>query len=413
MSKSYGSSIVQVKQHNRALIMNRIVQERAISRIDLSRSTGLSKGGISLIINELLKLGLITETRSPLGNPGRVPFLLALSTQECFLIAVDLRRNDGIVSLVDLQGTIRLKKKYSFNLADTPTTILNRICVLIREVLESEKGRRVIGIGVVSPGPVNIEKGVVRNPHNFPGWSDVPIRDTIAERTGVNVVLENVASAYGIAEKYYGKGRKYRNFIAVVVDDGIGSAVIVDNKLYRGSRGYCSEFGHISIERDGLRCTCGNVGCVEMYAALPKMVSQLEHSMDIGAASPFFEGIRMTRHICWDDILEGLRQNDMLAMRLLQKEAELIGSALVSAINLLEPEAVILTSQIAQAKDSILCPLIDYVKDKIVTRRFECPDIVVSEIEDASLAGGAAIVFEHFVNGDFGEYEKVLPILEK
>jgi predicted NBD/HSP70 family sugar kinase len=409
MSKSQGSNIVQVKQHNRVLIMNRIVRERAISRVDLSRSTGLSKGGITQIITELLKLGLITETRSPMGNPGRVPYLLELSTQECFLIAVDLRRNDGIVSLVDLQGGILLKKKYSFTLADTPFTILHRICVFITEILESQKTKRIIGIGVVSPGPVNMEKGVVQNPHNFPGWSDIPIRDIITEKSGVHVVLENVANAFGIAEKYYGKGRKYRNFITVVVDDGIGSAIIIDNKLFRGSRGYCNEFGHISIDRDGFTCTCGNIGCVEMYAALPRIIAQLENSLDIGADSSFFKEIRMTRHISWDDILEGLRHDDMLAIRLLQKEAELIGSALVSAINLLEPEAVILSSKIAQAKDAILNPLISYVNDRIVTRSFECPDIMVSEIEDASLAGGAAIVFEHFINGDFGDYEKVLP----
>jgi glucokinase len=254
-----------------------------------------------------------------------------------------------------------------------------------------------------------MERGVVQSPHNFPGWSDVPIRDMVTEKTGTHVILENVANAFGIAEKYYGKGRRYRNFITVVIDDGIGSAIIIDNKLFRGSSGYCNEFGHISIERDGPRCTCGNIGCVEMYAALPKIIAQLENSLDIGAGSPFFEEIRKTRHISWDDVLEGLRKADMLAIRLLQKEAELIGSALVSAINLLEPEAVILSSKIAEARDSILQPLITYVKSRIVTRSFECPEIMYSEIEDASLAGGAAIVFERFINGDFGEYEKVLP----
>ncbi len=408
MSKSRGDNIVLVKQHNRTLILNHIIQQKAISRVDLSRSTGLSKGGITQIINELLNLGLITETRSPMGNPGRVPYLLELSTRECFLIAVDLGRNEGVVSLVDLRGSIRLRRKYAFTLADTPLTILDRICAFITEILESQKSKRIIGIGVVSPGPVNREKGVVQGPHNFPGWSDVPIRDIINKNTGVHVVLENVSNAFGIAEKYYGKGGKYRNFITVNVDEGIGSAIVIDNKLFLGSSGYCSEFGHISIERDGLRCTCGNIGCVEMYAALPKMIAQLEQSLDIGARSAFFEDIRKTRHLTWDDILEGLRQSDALAIRLLQKEAELIGSALVSAINLLEPEAVILSSRIALAKNSILDPLISYVKDKTLTRSFETPDIMVSEIEDASLAGGAAMVLEHFINGDFGEYEKVL-----
>ena len=270
MGKARGSNIVQVKQHNRALIMNRIVQERAISRVDLSRSTGLSKGGISQIINELLQLGLITEKPSPMGNPGRVPYLLELSTEQCFLVAVDLRRSDSTVSLVDLQGHVRTKKQYHLTLADTPLTILSRVCTLIRDVSEPARLKHIIGVGVVSPGPVNIEKGIVRNPHNFPGWSNVPIRDYIRENIGTHVVLENVANAFGVAEKYYGKGRKHRNFMTIVVDEGIGSAIIVDKKLFRGSSGYCGEFGHISIDREGPVCTCGNIGCVETYAALPE-----------------------------------------------------------------------------------------------------------------------------------------------
>ena len=103
MSKFKGSNIVLVKQHNRTLIMNHIIQEDAISRADLSRITGLSKGGITQIINDLLKLELITETRSPKGNPGRIPHLLELNTEKCFAIAVDLTRNNCVVSLVDLE----------------------------------------------------------------------------------------------------------------------------------------------------------------------------------------------------------------------------------------------------------------------------------------------------------------------
>ncbi len=408
MRKPQGSNIVLVKQHNRTLIMNRIVQEGAISRAGLSRMTGLSKGGITQIINELLKLGLITETRSPMGNPGRIPYLLELNSEECYTIAVDLSRHYCIVSSVDLKGNIRKKMKYDFTLADTPYSILNTICVFIQEILESMKMKKVIGIGVVSPGPVNNERGVIQNPHNFPGWSNIPIIDIIYDKIGVHVILENVANAYGIAEKYYGEGGKYRNFITIIVDEGIGSAIIIEHKLFRGSSGYSNEFGHISIDREGIKCTCGNIGCVEMYAALPKIIAQLENSLDIGARSSFFEGIRRKRHITWDDILEGLRREDELSIKLLQKEAELIGSALVSAINLLEPQAVFLSSKIAKAGDYILEPLIEYVKDKTLTRSFEIPDILISKIEDASLAGGAALVLEHFISGELGEYEKVL-----
>ena len=408
MSKFKGSNIVLVKQHNRTLIMNHIIQEDAISRADLSRITGLSKGGITQIINDLLKLELITETRSPKGNPGRIPHLLELNTEKCFTIAVDLTRNNCVVSLVDLKGKIRKKVKYGFTLADTPYSILNAVCISICEIVDSMKTKTILGIGLVSPGPVNKEKGVIQNPHNFPGWSNIPIRDIIHKKIGIHVFLENVANAYGIAEKYYGQGRKYRNFISIIVDEGIGSAIVIDRQVFRGNRGYSNEFGHISIDREGFKCTCGNIGCVEMYAALPKIIKQLENALDIGARSVFFEEIRKSRHITWDDILEGLRRNDDLSIKLLQKEGELIGNALVSAINLLEPQAVFLGSQIARAGDFILEPLIAYVKDKIVTRSFEIPHISVSEIEDASLSGGAAMVLEHFINGDLGEYERVL-----
>jgi N-acetylglucosamine repressor len=333
-----------------------------------------------------------------------------LNTDKCFWLSVDLTRKNSVISLVDLKGKIHKKEKYDFTLTDAPYSILDAICVIILEILDTLKSKTILGIGLVSPGPVNKERGVIQNPHNFPGWSNIPIRDFIQNKIGVPVFIENVANAYGIAEKYYGQGRKYRNFITIIVDEGIGSAIIIDRQVFRGNRGYSNEFGHISIDREGFKCTCGNIGCVEMYASLPQIIKQLENALDIGARSSLFEEIRKTRHVTWDDILEGLRRNDDLSIKLLQKEGEFLGSALVSAINLLEPQAVFLGSQIAKAGNFILEPLIAYVKDKIVTRNFEIPLISVSEIEDASLSGGAAIVLEHFISGDMGDYERILSL---
>ena len=371
MAAAKGSNASAVKQHNRSLILSLIAGSEALSRAELSRATGLSKGGITPIINELLNLALVLESRPASNRSGRNPILLRITP------------------------------------ADTPSSIVRTAIELLRPLIDASQSK-VIGIGVVTPGPIDRTTGCVRNPPNFHGWQNIPVEELFHSAFGIPAFLENNANAYGVAEKNYGRGRDYNTFISINVDEGIGSAIVLNKQLYLGTRGLGNEFGHVSVDMNGVPCHCGSTGCVEMYASLPRLLAQLKTSLDLGAESSFYSARTNGRPLEWTDVLKGLAAADSLSLRLLQKEAEYLGCALVAAINLIEPEAVILGSQIADAGAHIVDPLEAYVRQKAFSRELQVPDILTSDMADASLSGGAAMIFEHFINGDLGTYETVL-----
>jgi predicted NBD/HSP70 family sugar kinase len=282
---------------------------------------------------------------------------------------------------------------------------LKRIVALL---MARDEGKKVVGIGVVAPGPLDDRKGVILSPQNFYGWSNIPIGDILKESVHLPVFLDNNANAYALAEKNYGKGRNYHSFLHMVIDEGIGTGIIVNDKIYKGKGGFGSETGHISIQMDGPKCECGSNGCLEVYATIPRIMDALNTSAELGVPSEFLSGIIKNRPLEWEDIIEGLNRKDAVCINILKKEASYLGCALVNLINVLEPEAVILGSKIAQAGSFITVPLREYVEERTVTREFQKPDIFVSNLAKASLLGGATIVLNHFIEGTMGEYEEIL-----
>ena len=403
MEKLIGSNANVIKQRNRSLILNIIKQKDGISRAELSKVTGLSKGGITPIISELLKMGLVVESGVSLTDSGRRPITLALRSSGCYAIAVDWTRKNYIAAIVDFTGHIIAKEDYLFKENDTLKHILDRLTETIARFLHRSESSRMIGIGVVAPGPLDIRKGIILSPPNFWGWSNIPIRRILDEAFHLPVLVDNNANAYALAEKNYGKGKAYHNFVHMVIDEGIGAGIIIDDRIYRGKGKFGSEVGHISINMDGPVCACGNHGCVEVYATIPRIIEQLNNYTELGVPSSFLSGIRKQRKIEWEDILHGLQTEDAVCVNLMKKEAFYLGNALITIVNILEPEAIILGSRIAQAGKFILNPLREYVSVRTVTHKLQKAEIFLSDLPRASLIGGAMLIFQNFIDkSDFG-----------
>jgi len=405
MKKFKGSNANVIKQQNRALIVNIIKQKGGVSRAELSKLTGLSRGGITPIVSELLEMKLIEETGVELTESGRRPITLELNPSAGYAIAVDWTRKDYTAAIVDFTGNIITEEKYTFVVDDTLDNIINRLKGTIARLLNRPEAERMIGIGVVAPGPLDIKKGIILTPPNFWGWFNIPIKDILTEEFGLPVFLDNNANAHALAEKHYGKGKEYHKFIHMVIDEGIGAGIILDDEIYRGKGGFGSEIGHISIDMEGPKCECGNYGCIELYATIPQILSHINNYAEIETPSSYLTRIRSERLIEWEDILRGLEIEDSVCINLMRKEAIYLGNALVTLINVLEPEAIILGSKIAKAGKYILEPLKEYVSNRTVTRNFQKVEIFLSNLPKASLIGGAMLVIQNFINS--GNYEEL------
>lgn len=402
MQKFLGNNAILTKQRNRSLILN-MIKEEGISRAELSKRTGLSRGGITPIISELLEMELIIETGVSVTYSGRRPITLELNPSGCHAIAVDWSRKRFTVAVVDFTGQIIAEEEYRFIENDTLDHILIRLKEVISEFLNQIKVKRIAGIGVVAPGPLDIDEGIILSPPNFRGWKNVHIKQILEEEFQLPVLLDNNANAYALAEKNYGKGKAYHNFIYAVVDEGIGAGIIINDQVYRGKGGFGSEIGHISINMDGPKCECGNHGCVELYATLTKIIKQTNDYAELGMPSTYLTDIRSQRLIEWEDIVQGLENDDPVCLNIIRKEATYLANVLVSLINILEPEAIFIGSDIAKAGEHILEPLDEYITNSTVTQKIQKTDLLLSNLSQASLMGGAMLVIQNFI--DRGNYE--------
>ncbi|HHY82882.1 MAG TPA: ROK family transcriptional regulator [Clostridiales bacterium] len=406
MQKYLGNNSNVMKQKNRALILNIIKDEGGISRAELSKRTGLSRGGITPIVNELLSMELIVETGVSVTDSGRRPIILELNADGCHAIAVDWTRKKYTAALVDFTGRIITREQYWFTDNDTLDHILKRLKESINNILCQSKAKRIAGIGVVAPGPLDIYKGVILSPPNFWGWLNIPIKQILENEFKLPVFVDNNANAYALAEKNYGKGRQYHNFIYVVVDEGIGAGIIIEDDLYRGKGGFGSEIGHISINMDGPKCECGNNGCIEIYATIPQIMRHVNNYTELGVLSSYLNIIRSRRLLRWDDILNGLKIEDPVCMNIIRKIAVYLGNVFVSLINVLEPEAIFIGSDIASAGKHLLEPIKEYLHDRTVTKDIHKTDLLLSDLEHGSLIGGAMLVLQSFIDsGNYGIFE--------
>ena len=176
----------------------------------------------------------------------------------------------GLVSsaIADLSGKIVAQSKMAFDLDEPPSAVLERLSQSIQRYIDEYGNRfRIVGIGVSVPGPTNLVLGRISYLTNAPGWTNVPIKDYLAERFSYPVVMNEDANSAVLAEHWLGKGQGRDNLISILASKGVGAGVIVNGQILYGAYGLAGEIGHTSIDWDGPQCECGNRGCLELYCS--------------------------------------------------------------------------------------------------------------------------------------------------
>src|SRR3990172_9479164 len=240
--------------------------------------------------------------------------------------------------------------------ADGLEAVLGRMV----ESLDAALGRagvereQLAGLGIASPGAVDVDRGVVPNAPQLPGWQDVPLARIMAERIGVPAILENDASAAALGEHRFGAGRGSRHMLYITVSTGLGGGIIIDGELYRGKSGAAGELGHVIIDINGPPCGCGARGCLEALAsgtAIARMGERLAESGD----SPVLARLRGREGPVTAEMMKRAADMGDAASREAFREAgHYLGVALAGYVNVFDPEAIIVGGGCAQAGDLLM-----------------------------------------------------------
>lgn len=239
-----------------------------------------------------------------------------------------------------------------------PYAILEDVCRSIEEMLNEKGDCKLVSIGVGSPGPLDIEKGLILSPSNMPDWDRFPVVPLLRERFKVPVLLDNDANAAALGEYIYGAGRGFKNLVYITVSTGIGGGIIINGEIYQGVCHGAGEIGHTVVQPDGgVRCYCGTIGCLEAICAGSRIASRARERLSKGEPSLIGEIVSGDEEITAKTVLEAARRNDPMATEIWNDACRYLSVGVANIFTLLAPEVVIIGGGMAAAGEMLFEPL--------------------------------------------------------
>lgn len=393
MAGNTSADLSLMREFNESLVLNLIRQTGRISRTDIASHTHLSRSTVSSIVNDLLAANLVCEVGTGHSRGGRRPIMIEFNGQAGYVIGVDLGATHLMVLLSDLEAQAVVRVASPFVVEEGPKLGLERIAQAIEQALQ-EAGlgmERIFGVGIGVPGPLDFATGKPIFPPIMPGWHDTPIRERLRERLNKPVYLDNDANLGAIGEYWWGGGRGARNVAFIKVGTGIGCGLIIEGQIYRGEIGSAGEIGHAVIDPHGARCRCGSSGCLETMAAAPAILQAARDAGLAVAGQPFCTIL---------DLISAARNGDERARGLFEQAGRLIGTALTSLVNLLNPGIIVVGGGVARAGPFLLEPLRETVHDRALPVAGRGTRIVASELgADAIAIGAVTTVLQELFSG--------------
>jgi len=310
------------------------------------------------------------------------------------VLAVDLGGTKIITAIVSVDGQVVAKER-SLTLADEgPSSVINRLLEAIDHLLSSKSmdSSQLGCISLAVAGGIDIARGLVTSSPHLPGWHDVPLRDMLKNKYHVATFLLNDASATALGEYRFGVGRGVNNLVLLTIGTGIGGGIIIDGKLYNGPSGSAGELGHMTVDIDGPKCVCGNIGCLETLVSGPVMAGEAVKQINQGASSSLVEMVAgRIEDITAEDIGAAARAGDSLSLKIITEAATYLGIGLVNVVNIFNPEMIILAGGVAELGDLLLDPAWRIVKERAFPVSTQVVRIVTAELGDEAAVRGAAV----------------------
>jgi len=312
------------------------------------------------------------------------------------LLAIDLGGTKIVTALVSTEGEI-IAREYTLTLAEEGTdAVVHRMLDNINSLLSKANISRLSfsTIAIAAAGAINPVEGIVTASPNLPGWQNIPLKKMIEEETGLETFLINDASAAALGEHCFGTGRGIDNLIYITVSTGIGGGIIINGELYTGVSGSAGEIGHMTIDINGPRCNCGNVGCLELLASGKAVARAAQEAITKGTKSIILElAENELQNITAQIVSEAAQKGDELASVIILKAATYLGVGLVNLVNIFNPEMIIVGGGMAKMGDLLL----DTARKVISERAFDLPAqqvyVVPSQLGDnAAVLGAAALI---------------------
>ena len=270
--------------------------------------------------------------------------------------AIDLGGTKLRALVADLEGNVSGDQIVPTEAEGGPEHVIGRMIAAL-EAAATEAGvtlQALGGLGVASPGALDLVNGVVYEAPQLPGWDGVELPKLLRERLGIPVLLENDANAAALGENRFGAGRGTREMIYLTISTGVGGGIIIDGRIYHGVTGAAGELGHIIVQPNGVVCLCGELGHLEGYSSGTGIARRAEESIAKGEA-PTLERIKREKgEMDADEVADAAREGDKVSQRIFEESGFYLGVALADFINIFNPEIIVLGGGVMASADLFL-----------------------------------------------------------
>lgn len=396
-----------IRAINQFNILNSIRARRAVSRSEIADITGQSRASVTTITAQMIEKGLIFEKNTEVtGERGRNRVLLALNPDAAFVVGVKLAATKMSCAVCDMQGGIRStvvrEENFRRRNVDFITGFMEDI--IHKAVADADLSiNSISGVGVGVPGVVDSDTGTC---HWSPLYEagEVPLRDRLYDRLNIKTFIENDANTLTLAHQWFGEGKGIDNFLVITIEEGVGMGIIANGQLFRGSRGFAGEMGHVTVDPEGEVCICGKKGCLATVLGGRAIVHQAERVAENGL------WIRESNsEITFNEVVDAAKSGQRELTNILNKAGYTLGIGLSVLINIFNPEKIIISGQGVEAGDLMFKAMSDAVYKHTFSDMLALTKVVIPEWQYADWAKGAAsLVLQELYKSPFNTIRPVI-----
>jgi len=316
-----------------------------------------------------------------------------MTTSEPVFIGIDLGGSTLKAAIITRDGEIITETRYEAP-QQGPDALFKQVVQVAVDLRDNKfASGPVAGIGVGIPGLVNRKTNRIEVMPNQPSFSQIDLTSELSSATELPVILDNDANACAYGELQVGAARGRREVFFVTLGTGIGAGLIINGQIYRGAAGFAGEFGHMTIDPEGIECACGNIGCLETIVSGPNIVRRTRERLYRDRTSSLSRlAIPRDREFTAEDIAHAARDGDEMAQVMMERTGMFLGIALAAVINLLNVEMVVMGGGVMEAGDLILKPTIKETRRRAFPPSFNSCEMVIAKLGTTAGMIGAALM---------------------
>ena len=356
-----------IKELNRALVINTILNYGPISRTRISEITDLGLSTISNIVADLIKKELIYETGEEESSGGRRAILLEFNCNDRFVLGIKIGLDGIIVGLVNMKSKILDQYFIACPIKSNEEMVLGILINAMRDLISKNhiKTEKIIGCGIGVSGLVNQKEGILVF-SKILGWKKIRLKEFLEKEFNFPIFVDKDVNVLTLAEKRFGAGKKINNFICITIGKGVGAGIVIKGEIYHGSYGGAGDFGHIIIDKDGPLCYCGKRGCLETFTSDQFIINKAKEALSNQQDTMIKDFIKKKKDldsISADTVLKAAQKGDIVSKNIFQEVGKNLAMGIVNLISLFDPELIVIGGEGANAGELIFSTMRKVIRD--------------------------------------------------